>query len=154
WPGRHAGFLPVRQQHPPGPRVGRRPRPGPVSPASLWEGLQYRCFSGLKSLPQNPCARMGMKRTLFIVAACLALAACASIPLGTLWKLRSLDENTLVQLEPSDLRAALSLASAVAVEPGSVKLSLELDREGAGPESHAFGLEPGTGPGPLERDLL
>src|SRR5690606_9608426 len=101
---------------------------------------------------QNPCARMGMKRTLFIVAACLALAACASIPLGTLWKLRSFDENTLVQLEPSDLRAALSLAPAVAVEPGSVKLSLELDREGAGPESHAFGLEPGAGPGPLERD--
>ena len=93
-----------------------------------------------------------MKRTLLILAACLALSACASIPLGTLWKLRGFDENTLVQLEPSDLRAALSLAPVVAVEPGSVKLSLELDREGDGPESHAFGLEPATGPGPVDRE--
>ena len=95
---------------------------------------------------------MDMKRRLVIFIACLALAGCASIPLGTLWKLRGFDENTLVQLEPSDLRAALSLAPAVAVQPESVKLSLELSRDNAGPERHAFGLEPATGPGPLDSE--
>ena len=95
---------------------------------------------------------MDMKRTIFIVAACLLLSACASIPLGTLWKLRGFDENTLVQLEPSDLRTALSLVPAVDVQPESVKLSLELSRDNAGPESHAFGLEPATGPGPVDRE--
>ncbi|WP_374605604.1 hypothetical protein [Arenimonas sp.] len=93
-----------------------------------------------------------MKRTLFIVVACLALAACASIPLGTLWKLRGFDETTLVQLEPSDLRAALSLEPAVGVRPDSVELALELTRDGAGPERHAFGLEQANGPGPLDRE--
>ena len=93
-----------------------------------------------------------MKRLLALLAACLLLPACASIPLGTLWKLRGFDENTLVQLEPADLRTALSLVPAVDVQPDSVKLSLELSRDDAGPERHAFGLEPATGPGPLDRD--
>lgn len=93
-----------------------------------------------------------MKRLIVSFAACLLLSACASIPLGTLWKLRGFDENTLVQLEPSDLRTALSLAPAVDVLPESVKLSLELTRDDAEPERHAFGLEPATGPGPVDRD--
>ena len=94
---------------------------------------------------------MNLRRRLLLLAACLALAACASIPLGTLWKLRGFDENTLVRLEPSDLRAALSLVPAADVQPGSVQLTLELTRDDAQPERHAFGLEPATGPGPSDR---
>ncbi|KFL36888.1 hypothetical protein [Arenimonas donghaensis] len=93
-----------------------------------------------------------MKRTIILLAACLLLPACASIPLGTLWKLRGFDENTLIQLEPADLRTALSLAPDVDVQPESVKLSLELARDASEPERHAFGLEPATGPGPFDRD--
>lgn len=93
-----------------------------------------------------------MKRLLALLAACLLLPACASIPLGTMWKLRGFDENTLMQLEPADLRTALSLVPAVDVQPDSVELSLELTRDDAEPERHAFGLEPAIGPGPRDRE--
>lgn len=93
-----------------------------------------------------------MKRLLTLLAACLLLSACASIPLGTLWKLRGFDQDTLVQLEPTDLRAALSLSPIADVQPGSVKLALELQRHDGDPERHAFALEPATGPGPIDGD--
>lgn len=92
-----------------------------------------------------------IRRQLVFFGTCLVLAACASIPLGTLWKLRGFDEQTLVRLEPTDLRAAVALQPDVDVVPDSVRLSLELQRTDAPPERHAFGLEPGTGPGPVHR---
>lgn len=92
-----------------------------------------------------------IRRHLILAASCLALAACASIPLGTLWKLRGFDEQTLERVEPSDLRAAVALRPDVDVVADSVRLSLELQRPDGPPEHHAFGLEPGTGPGPVER---
>ena len=94
-----------------------------------------------------------MGRPFALLGACLVLAACASIPLGTLWKLRGFDEQTLERIEPSDLRAAVALQPDVEVVPDSVRLSLELQRPDGPPERHAFGLEPGTGPGPVDRRL-
>ncbi|MDY0021636.1 hypothetical protein [Arenimonas caeni] len=94
-----------------------------------------------------------IRRQLLVLGACLGLAACASIPLGTLWKLRGFDEQTLERLEPTDLRAAVALKPEADVLPDSVRLALELQRRDGPPERHAFGLEPGTGPGPLDRRL-
>lgn len=91
-----------------------------------------------------------IRRKLILLGACLGLAACASIPFGTLWKLRGFDEQALARIEPGDLRAAVALEPAVAVQPDSVELSLALQREDQPPEEHAFGLEPADGPGPID----
>ena len=92
-----------------------------------------------------------MKRRLVLLFACLLLSSCASIPLSTLWKLRGFDEQALMQLEPADLRVALSLQPAVGVRPDSVKLVLALERADGAPENYAFALEPAAGAGPADR---
>lgn len=93
-----------------------------------------------------------LKRFGLLLVSLVLLAGCASIPLSTLWKLRGFDEQALMQLEPAELRVALSLQPAVGVRPDSVKLELALEREDGAPESYAFALEPAAGAGPLDRD--
>jgi hypothetical protein len=80
----------------------------------------------------------------------LLLAACASIPLGTLWRLRGFDVDTLVQLDPAELRAAVALQPDHPLEPDSVRLGLELSRRDGETDHYTFALVPTREPGPTK----
>jgi hypothetical protein len=47
------------------------------------------------------------RRGLLAAAGALSLAGCMSIPVSTLWRLRSFDIDDLLALNPADLRAAV-----------------------------------------------
>lgn len=76
------------------------------------------------------------------------LAGCASVPLGTMWKLRSFDADTLVQLDPAELRAAVALIPVHPIRPDSVHLGLVLARQDGKQETYSFALVPTREPGP------
>lgn len=83
----------------------------------------------------------------------LLLAACASIPLGTLWKIRDFDAQTVQRIDPTVLRVAVAMQPDARIDPASAKLSLELVRTDGGKQPHAFPLEPANDIGPRSDDL-
>ena len=72
------------------------------------------------------------------------VAGCMSIPLATMWQLRSFEVADLAALDPAQVRVA------GLIEPGSGRidtakstLTVKLSPKGGGTdEVHAFGLEP------------
>lgn len=65
---------------------------------------------------------------------CVALlGGCASIPLSTAMRLSSLDEKTLVQLVPADIRVRLSVPRGNELDVEHARLKLELQPNGAAP---------------------
>lgn len=68
----------------------------------------------------------------WLVAMGMALScACASIPLTTAMRLSSLDEKTLVQLEPADVRVRLAVPRGNEVDVQRARLKLEIQPEDA-----------------------
>jgi hypothetical protein len=90
---------------------------------------------------RRPALRRGVLAVL-----CVALSACASIPLGTLWTLRGFDLADLATLAPEQVRVAARVdAPAMEVSTTGARLVLELTPQGAGAvERHAFALRPAT----------
>lgn len=75
---------------------------------------------------------------------CLALASCASIPLGTLWQLRGFDGQALAALAPEQVRVAARVeAPPVRIRDDSMRLTLTLTpRDGSPADRHVFALRP------------
>lgn len=71
----------------------------------------------------------------------LALSACASIPLSTLWALREFGPEDLAAVEPADVRVATLVEPAVGdIDPAKSHLKLTLTPREGPPEVHLFGL--------------
>lgn len=77
-----------------------------------------------------------------LALACLLLAGCASIPLSTLWKMRSFDPADLATVEPRDVRMAERIEPAsMRTDPKRSHLELRLTPRGqTAEEVYAFGL--------------
>ena len=69
------------------------------------------------------------------------LAGCMSVPLATMWQLRSFTAEDLAAVDPGQLRvAALIEPGSSRLDPGRSKLTLTLDPKVGAPETHVFGL--------------
>ena len=71
-----------------------------------------------------------MRRALPLLLAAALLAGCASVPLGTMWKMRGFSPRDFVGLDPAALRAAVSVPDAWRLQPAGHQLELDLKLEG------------------------
>jgi hypothetical protein len=60
----------------------------------------------------------------FMILLALFLGACASVPLKTAWKLRKLTPETLLEIEPADVRAAVELDRRIDLDVSRTSLSV------------------------------
>lgn len=116
------------------------------------EGAEIRGRRGGRPArpPGAPPARL-LAATLLLALLPALLSACASIPLSTMWKLRGFDAQTLMQLDPADLRVATTLVPRVQILPDSVRLTLALSRDDGDDVRHEFALESRNQAGPDAR---
>ncbi len=92
--------------------------------------------------PELGLSRPGVRLTL-AAASLIMLAGCASIPLGTLWKMRSFDADDLARIDAREIRLAGRIDPAPQrVDPSRTHLELSLVPrvEGAPDEHYAFSL--------------
>ena len=86
-----------------------------------------------------------MNRARVVLVAALALlAGCMSVPLSTLWQMRSFGADDLAAMDPVQLRVATRIEPGQArVDPDRSNLTLTLHgKDGASDDVHAFGLRP------------
>jgi hypothetical protein len=69
-------------------------------------------------------------RRLLIPGLLCALAACAHVPFGTMWAMRNFERADLVAMEASELRAAIRVPEAFAVEREGHLLRATLQQDG------------------------
>lgn len=84
-----------------------------------------------------------LRRGGMLVLACLLLVGCTSIPLSTLWKMRSFDAADLAAVQPGDVRlAGLVEPAPMRIDPARSKLELQLTprTDGLPVEKYRFGL--------------
>lgn len=85
---------------------------------------------------------MSAIRTLTVLVFAGVLGACASVPLGTMWKLRDFGPEELARLDPAQLRIATRIEpGAIQLDPGQMALRITLVRHDGGSEVHAFGVD-------------
>lgn len=88
----------------------------------------------------------GRLRLLLLLSACLWLAGCSQIPLGTLWQLRKFD---LMALDPRQLQVLLYLPASVGPMPETLLIKLTLHRGSSAAQevlSRSVSLQPVTTP--------
>lgn len=73
--------------------------------------------------------------------AALLLAACAHVPLGTMWALHHFSPRDLVGLDPAGLRAAVSVPDAWRLQPAGHTLEIDMKVDGGGELSARVPLE-------------
>jgi len=69
----------------------------------------------------------------FLALLALSLAACAHMPVSTMWALRNFDAATV---DPATLRAAITLPEALEPQPGGVTLTVGWWRDGEESAKH------------------
>jgi hypothetical protein len=92
-----------------------------------------------------------MRRRGFVAAAgAAALAACAAVPLPTLWRLRSFGPEQLFALDPTQLRAAARVDARARMTNVTITLDVE-PTDGAPRRTYRIPLEQPTSDPRLER---
>jgi len=84
-----------------------------------------------------------MRRCLRLagLAATALLVGCMSVPLATMWQLRSFTAEDLAAVDPAQLRVAVLIEPGSSrLDPAHSKLTLALDPKTGAPETHVFGL--------------
>ena len=71
-----------------------------------------------------------IRRTLLLTLAAALLTGCASVPLGTMWKMRNFSPRDFVGLDPAGLRAAVSVPDEWRLQPAGHVLDLDMKIEG------------------------
>jgi hypothetical protein len=83
-----------------------------------------------------------MMRTTLLLATAATLGACASMPLGTMWKLRDFGPEQLARVDPAQVRLATRIEpGAIQLDPEQVALRITLTRHDGGAETHTFGVD-------------
>lgn len=68
-------------------------------------------------------------RGILLITFIVLLSACASIPMSTMWKLRSFSGNDLKTLNPADIRVVVKVPDVLKFEPDQTNLDLTLTPE-------------------------
>lgn len=85
---------------------------------------------------------MSTIRAVSIIALAGLLGACASVPLGTMWKLRHFGPEELARVDPAQVRIATRIEPGnLQLDPAQVALRITLQGHDGGSEVHAFGVE-------------
>ncbi len=84
-----------------------------------------------------------MKNLLFVAIVGIALSACTSMPLKTMYKLA---RTNPLELDPVALRAAVRMPESIRPRPDSAKLYLSVSLRSETPEPEVFVLQPLTSP--------
>lgn len=82
---------------------------------------------------------------LALAAVLLALGACASMPLSTLWKLSQFGPDDLLRIEPSQLRVAAATAEGVRPDAGQTTLVVDLVARDGSKRSIELALQEASG---------
>lgn len=69
-----------------------------------------------------------MTKRLILFLAILSLVGCASIPLGTMWRMMNFTPQDFVALDPAELGVAIKLPDALALDDELVTFDVELYR--------------------------
>ena len=70
----------------------------------------------------------------------LLVAGCASIPLSTMLRLSQLDQQTLVQLDPAQIRVRVAVPAGFAIDVQNTKLSLDLGSKSGAHDNSRYDL--------------
>lgn len=70
----------------------------------------------------------------------LLVAGCASIPLSTALRLSRLDQQTLVQLDPAQIRVRVAVPSGFEIDVEETKLSLDLGSKSGAHDKSRYNL--------------
>ena len=65
-------------------------------------------------------------KKIFAIGICFILSSCSTIPLGTMLKLSSFDENSFLALNPNELRTKIHVDKPLVINISKTKLSLIL----------------------------
>ena len=68
---------------------------------------------------------------LYLIAMCLLLPACASMPFGTMWKLSRMEPQDLVQTNPSAVRVAIRTEDLFLDQAPAIVGNLEIELTGS-----------------------
>lgn len=79
-------------------------------------------------------------RLFWSLCVVMLLAGCASIPLSTAMRLSRLDEKTLLQLDPAQVRVRVAIPTGFELDVEQVKLSLAVSNAGQDRREGQFGL--------------
>lgn len=69
-----------------------------------------------------------MTKRIVLLLAVLSLAGCASMPLGTMWRMMNFTPQDFVALDPAELGVAIKLPDALALDDELVTFDVELYR--------------------------
>ena len=84
--------------------------------------------------------RTPVRRRLALIALCLVLASCASVPLSTLMRMSSFSEEKFVGLRPDDIGIRIRLPEGFSLDVANSRLAIEV-ASNAGVHTGTFELE-------------
>ena len=94
-----------------------------------------------------------MRRLAWLAAVACVLAGCTSIPLSTMWMMRSFTLDDFFMKEPHDLRVAIRTDDRVKRGPDNPMIDIRIDGVATKPVCYAFALVPVDARGPAELTL-
>jgi hypothetical protein len=77
---------------------------------------------------------------LFVVAILVCLTGCASVPLSTMLRMSTMNQQTLLELDPQQIRARVAVYGGFEIDPKSTQLSLDIADEAGRRESRSYAL--------------
>lgn len=84
--------------------------------------------------------RTPVRRGLALLAACLVVASCASVPFSTLMRMSSFSEEKFVGLRPDDIGVRIRLPEGFSLDVANSRLAIEV-ASNAGVHTGTFELE-------------
>jgi hypothetical protein len=77
---------------------------------------------------------------LVVVAILVCLTGCASVPLSTMLRMSTMNQQTLLELDPQQIRARVAVDGGFELDPKSTQLSLDISDETGKRESRSYVL--------------
>jgi hypothetical protein len=77
---------------------------------------------------------------LVVVAILVCLTGCASVPLSSLLRMSGMNQQTLLELDPQQIRARVAVYGGFEIDPKSTQLSLDIADEAGRRESRSYAL--------------
>lgn len=83
-----------------------------------------------------------MIKRFWAVTLVFLLASCSSVPLSSMVKLASFDQDDLIRIDPAQVRSKITLTAPAELETKTVKLVLKFEYSASNPQEYQFSLEP------------
>jgi hypothetical protein len=75
---------------------------------------------------------------LVVAAILVCLTGCASVPLSTMLRMSTMNQQTLLELDPQQIRARVAVYGGFEIDPKSTQLSLDIADEAGRRESRSY----------------